>query len=444
VFSGFARKAPTFFLLFSFLLSPFSLSAQKTMSLEECMRYAVANSYKTARAATELDNAKKDYTRAALAHLPEFSGSIGVNSSFGRSIDPATNNPFTTTALSNDVGLYGRMPLFNGLRYLNQTLSAKLSKLRGEEQLRQTRDKVAEETMIAYAEVVYNTELLELYEKRIDNYKIEEKKMARLLELGGGSSADLAQIRATLASEEYTAIAAKKNLELSIVKLKDCMNFPLDETLLIEPQIKETELYWETQTAAEIIAFATNKHPVAIIGLQYLNLQKYALSMARGSYYPSLSLNSGINTGYFTSASGSFFTQYKNYLGEYLGVHLSVPIFSGLDVRLRVAKAKNDFKQAQRDYDETLRTLSSEISQALLELEAAKSMWLQAQKNVEYQQIANNANKRRYNDGALSIIELQTSDNQLFLSEIELRDAWLRYQIKVREVNYYKGVAYSD
>ena len=410
------------FLFPTFLFISFFAFAQPQMDLDACMRYAVENSYKTARAATELANAKKDYTAAALSHLPDIGGSIGLNSNFGRGIDPETNTYINTTSFSNSVGLSAWMPVFNGLRYLNQTRSAKIAKLRGEEQLRQTRDKVAEETMLAYAEVVYYTELVELYQKRIENYKMEEKRMARLLELGGGSAADLAQIRATLASEEYTAIAAKNNLEISMVKLKDCMNFPLDEPLRIVPQIQETQLYLETQTSKDIIDFATVAHPTAIIGQRNLEFQKRALSLSRGAYYPSLSLNGGVSTGYFTSTSNKndpYFMQFQNNIGEWLGLSVSVPIFSGLEVRLRVSKAKNNLKQAQRDYDETLRTLSSEIRQAMMELDASESQWQQAQKNIEYQQIANNANKRKYEDGALSIIELQTSDNQLFLSEIE-------------------------
>jgi outer membrane protein len=411
------------------------------------MQYAVENSYKTARAAAELDNTKKDYAGAILAHLPEISGSIGLNSSFGRGIDPATNSYVNTSTFSNGIGLSAGIPIFNGLRYLNQTLGAKIAKSRGEEQLRQTRDKVAEETMLAYAEAVYYTELSALYQKRIENYKIEEKRMARLLELGGGSSADLAQIRATLASEEYTAIAARNNMEISIVKLKDCMNFPLDETLVIVPQIEETTLLMEEQTSAEIINYALYTHPTALMEQYNLKYQKRSLAMTRGLYYPSISMNGGISTGYFTSTSNAFdpfFTQYKDNLGEWVGLNIHVPIFSGLDYRFRVAKAKNSLKQAQRDYDETLRMLSSEISQAMLELKASKSQWLQAQKNVEYQQIANQANKRRYEDGTLSIIELQTSDNNLLSSEIELRNAYLRYQIKVREMNYYKGIPYVN
>jgi outer membrane protein len=331
------------------------------------------------------------------------------------------------------------------MRYLFHSRGAMIANWRGEELLRLTRDYVAEESMLAYAEVVYYTELVALYQQRIENYKTEEKRMARLLELGGGSSADLAQIRATLASEEYTAVAAKNNMEISLVKLKDCMNFPLEETLVIVPKIEDTSLQMEAQTSAEIIDYALCAHPTALIGKYNLNYQKRSLAMTRGLYYPSISLNGGISTGYFTSTSSTYdpyFTQYKNNLGEWIGLNVSVPIFNGLDYRLRVSKAKNNLKQAQRDYDETLRTLSSEIRQTMMELEAYESQWLHAQKNVAYQQIANQANKRRYEDGTLSIIELQTSDNHLLLSEIELRNAYLRHQIKVREMNYYKGVPY--
>lgn len=435
------------FLFFSLFFVSMAAFAQQPMNLESCMRYAVENSYQTARAATDLDNTRKDYTGAILAHLPSVGSSIGVNSNFGRGIDPATNNYVNTSTFSNSVGLGASMPVFNGLHYLNQTRGAKIAKLRGEEQLRQTRDKVAEETMLAYAEVVYYTELLELQQKQIENSKMEEKRMTRLFELGGGSSADLAQIRAKLSLEEYHAIAAKNNLEISIIKLKDCMNFPLDESLVIVPQIDEITLLREGQTSAEIIDYALHVHPTAIIGQRNLALEKRSLSMARGLYYPSVSLNGGISTGYFTSSANKFdpyFTQFRDNLGEWLGLSVSIPIFYGLDYRLRVAKAKNNLKQAQRDYDETLRTLSSEIRQAIMELEAFESQWHQAQKNVEFQQIANQANKRRFEDGTLSIIDLQTSDNQLFLSEIELRNAYLRFQIKVREVNYYKGVPYVN
>ena len=435
-------------LLFSLLFFvSVGVFAQSQWNLESCMRYAVENSYKTARAATEADNAKKDYTGAILAHLPGFNGTVGVGSNFGRGIDPATNSYVNTTTFSNNVGISAGMPVFSGLRYLNQTLSAKIAKLRGEEQLRLTRDKVAEETMLAFAEVVFNTELVELYQKRIENYKMEERRMTRLLELGSGSAADLAQIRATLAAEEYTAIAAKNNMEISILKLKDCMNFPLDKPLYILPQIEETPLFLEEQTPAEVIAFALQKHPTAIVEQQNLSLQKRTLAHARGYYYPSISVGGGIFTDYFTSTSNRYdpyFTQFKNNLGQWVGATVSIPIFNGLDARLRVLKAKNNLKQSQRNYDETLRSLSSEISQAMMELEAYKSQWIQAQKNVAYQQIANLANQRRYEDGTLSIIELQTSNNQFFLSEIELRNAYLRYQIKIREINYYKGVSYLN
>lgn len=435
-------------LIFLFLISAIASHSQPPMSLEECMSYAAENSYKSARSANDLANSKLAYTGAILDHLPSLSGSIGASANFGRGIDPATNNYISTSTFNNSISANLGLPIFNGLRLLNQTRSAKIAKMRGEEQLRQTRDQVAEETMAAYADVVYNTELVDLYARRIENYKIEEQQVLRKCALGTGSEADLAQIRATLSSEEYTYIAAQNRLEISVIKLKDCMNFPLEDSLIIEPTIKEVELFHPEQSTEEIYDYALEFHPSSIISKETLRGNKLNLSIARGSYYPSISFGAGISTSYYTrldgiaSNSGSYGEQLKNNIGEGLSVSMSVPIFNGLGTRLNVSRSKNNYAQAQRDNQETLRTLSSEIEQAAMDMEASKKQWIQAQKNVAFQKLANHANHRKYTEGLISIIEMQTSDNQLLMSEIELRNSYLSYQIKLREVNYYKGIPY--
>ncbi len=426
-------------------------STSRVMTLDDCMSYAIANSNRTHQQATLTKNAALDFTGSWLKHLPSLSGNINANSNFGRGIDPATNSYVNTTTFSNGVGVGGSIPIFYGMRYLNQTRSAKVAKLKGEKQLERTKDEVAELTMAAYAEVVYSDELLGLCMQRVESYKIQERKMSRMVELGSGSEADLAQIRATLASEEYNAIAARNALELSVVKLKDCMNFPLEDSLKIEPKIGEASLFEPEQSTDELVEFAAENNLKAVMGQQTFDINKFDLKIAKGSYYPSVYASGGISSSYYTrldGASGSNFdpwaVQLKNNIGEYAGVSMSIPIFSGLSTRLNVHKAKNNFEQAKRDLDQTLRELQSEIRRAVLELESSEKQWYQGVRNVEYQRIANDAARRKYEQGLLSIIELQTSDSQLFAAEIELRNAYLRYQLKVREVNYYKGVPYVN
>lgn len=439
-------------LLISVMITP-AISAQQgggsqRMNLEECMAYAVNNSYKTARSANDAANSKIDYTGAILNHLPSISAYTGAGSNFGRGIDPATNTYINTATFGNNISASANITVFNGLSMLNRTRSAKIAKLRGDEQLRESRDRVAEEAMVAYAEVVYANELVTLREQQVEQYKVSERLAQRKLELGNGSEADLAQIRATLASHEYNVIAVRNQLENAIIRLKDCMNFPLEDSLIIEPSISEAEVFEAAQSVEQMYAFAETNNTKAIIQKMNLQYSKISLDITKGYYYPSISASAGIGTSYNVRIDGtqigatSYGEQLKNNVGESVNLSMNIPIFNRLSTRFSVAKSRNNYAQAKRDHAEALRRLNSEIRQAMMDLEASHSQWIQAQRNVEHQRIANAANTRKYNEGLLGIIELQTSDSQLLQSEIDLRNSYLKYQIKVREVNYYKGIPY--
>lgn len=432
-----------------FALISISASAQE-WSMEDCMRYAVTHNIKTVRSATDLANARENYTQSIADHFPSISGSANAGSNFGRGIDPETNSYINTATFSNGIGASMSVTVFNGLTMINRTRSAKIAKLKGEFDLQRSSDIVAEETMVAFAEVVYNGELVRLSEQRVEFYKTDLKRMERKTELGTGSHADLAQLAATVASEEYTLISRKNNYDISIIKLKDVMNYPLSDSLAIKPTIDEANIIDPEQDLYEIESEAVKYLPKSLSDKKELELSKINLQIAQGNYAPSISFGAGISTSYYTRLDGkqenvsSYGNQLKNNLGEYLSANLSIPIFSNLSRRTNVHKAKNNYNLAKANYSQAQRTLSSEIKQALLDVQAAQSQHIQAQKNVEAQKLANKSNRRKYEQGLLGIIELQTSDNQLFLAELELRNIYLRLQIKIRQLNYYKGLPYIN
>ncbi|MFI3295955.1 MAG: TolC family protein, partial [Rikenellaceae bacterium] len=94
------------------------------------------------------------------------------------------------------------------------------------------------------------------------------------------------------------------------------------------------------------------------------------------------------------------------------------------------------------DHSENLRELESLIKQSVMDLEASRAKYHTSQMNVKHQRTANQANQKKYQAGLLSIIDLLTSNNNLLLAQIELRNAYLRYQIQLRQVNFYKGIPY--
>ncbi|MFI3295660.1 MAG: TolC family protein, partial [Rikenellaceae bacterium] len=341
----------TFLALLLCGLSPQHLSAQEptaVMSLNDCMVYAVDHSYETQRAQNSLDNNKLDYTGAILDHLPSLSASVSGTTSFGRGIDPATNSYVNTSTFSNGLSSSASVPVFYGMRLLNSTRYYKISRLKGEESLKQQQDLTAQQVMVAYAEVVYNQELVALYQDQLESYEQSEKLAARKYELGNGSPTDLYEIQASVCSQQYNVITAQNNLEQSIIKLKDLMNFPLSDSLLIEPKIPETMLFDQDQELKAITAYAQANNSSAIISEYALTQSKLTLSIAKASFYPSVSLWANIYTSYYTNLDDRDITitpyadQLSDNMGKGVGASISIPIFSGLDTRLNVQKQRNN------------------------------------------------------------------------------------------------------
>ncbi len=434
------------FTLFLFASLALNAAAQRVMTLEECMAYAVDNSFKSQRAEIVTQNAIIDHNTAKLSFLPSLSASVGANASFGRGIDPQTNSYVNTSTFNNSIGVSSSMVLFDGLRLVNQLRRAKAAKLQGIANEEVAKDDVAHSTMTLYAEVLYYTQLVELHKKRIENFTLQERQILRKSELGQSSQADLAQIRASLAQEEYSAINATNSYEQSVIKLKDAMNFPLDDTLLVADDIAHTELENPDEVLDSVIATAKQSNPGAVASGYSLEQARHNLNIARSALIPSISLNGGISTSYFTHLGSGGYDNYgmqlRNNLGEYVGASLSIPIFARWQNRASISKSKNALRQAEADHSEKLRSLQSTITQVEMELNASQSAWEQAQKNVEYQQIATDAALKGWQNDKISIIELQTSQNDLLKSQIEEKYSYLKYQLKLREMNYYKGVPY--
>jgi outer membrane protein len=77
----------------------------------------------------------------------------------------------------------------------------------------------------------------------------------------------------------------------------------------------------------------------------------YDVKIAKSSYYPSLSLNAGVSTGY-SSNNGAFGTQLGDRLGENVGLSLSIPIYNQNRARASVKIAKIGVQQAENDLQE--------------------------------------------------------------------------------------------
>lgn len=427
-----------------------SAAQNRIWSLQDCMLYAVQNSFNVKRAEIDYRNAKYAHTNAILNQLPSLSAGVGAGSNFGRGVDPATNTYINTTTFSNSLNVNAGVTIFSGLSKMNATRNAKLAKMRGLEERRRVEDETAYNTMMAYIEVVYNQRLLDLIYEKLENSKLNLVKNKRMEELGIRNSTDVAQIEAEVAQEELSLITNHNSLENSIIKLKDFMNYPLDSLIDIKSDIQSIEVVDSTQKLSEIYNAALDFLPESAIGKSKLESQRLNLQTAKWSMAPSLSASGGVGTSYYTNLTIkdakalSYGEQLKANIGESIGVSMNIPLFNGLYNLTKLKVAKNDYSQAKNDWSEQQRKIQSEIEMAVMDYESAKKEYYQAGKNVAAKELAYKANQRKYDEGMsnISIIELQISANQLLDAKARLAYAHLKYIAYGRQVNYYKGVPY--
>ncbi len=102
-------------------------------------------------------------------------------------------------------------------------------------------------------------------------------------------------------------------------------------------------------------------------------------------------------------------------------------------------KARNDMHIARERRTEELRRLQTAIEQAVLDLEGYAKETMQMEKKAAADEIAYRVTLRKFEEGLMSAIDLQTGANTLLLSRADLLQRRLMYLMKCKLVDYYRG-----
>jgi outer membrane protein len=179
-------------------------SAQATLSLKDCMAYAISHSTKVRIQQAAVGDAQIARRDAALAlFTPQISAQTYAYYNFGRSIDPQTNTYFNTTSFHNNYGVSAGYDLFDGFKAVNNYKISKTGMLIADSQEKQVEADICLAVMEAYYNVVYYKRLCDVYEEQVAVAGQALTKAKRQEELGQKGHADVIQMEADLADRQY-------------------------------------------------------------------------------------------------------------------------------------------------------------------------------------------------------------------------------------------------
>ena len=391
-----------------------------------------------------LEDARQNYIGAVASAMPSINASTGGTMNYGRSIDPETNTYTTTSTFNNSYSLSGSLTVFNGLSTINTIKATKVMRAMGVEELQLARDQIAMNTMSAYFDVVYYYGTVEIAQEQLRTSQLELKQVQEQYELDLKAPADVAEVEAQVANYDYLLTEQQSNLELALIELRKVMNYPQEEPLEIDTEV-DIEGMLITETLEEVLNYALVYNPQ--IRSKEMNSRYYELNYAstKGRYLPSISLSGGFSTNYFVNVDSpgnyaKYFNQLGNNRGYYVGMSMSIPIFSGLSRRVAKHRAKLQYDNAILAHTEQRRTLESEVAKTYQEMQNFGKQYIMSQKKVQANDLAYRSVSQKFAEGMVTAIDLQTASNNLLQARSDLLHARLQYIIKCRMVGYYNGI----
>ena len=431
---------------FSIFNSQLSIS-QEAWTVDQCMSYAIEHNHSVRQRELEVKNNQMDKLSAIGSFMPGVDGGVTARYSFGRGIDPETNVYDNISTFHNNYYLEASMPIFNGGSLVNQVRKAQANVKMGKAALQEARDNTALETFQAYIQALYCLGTVQMTKQKLAESDSLLYKTRLQEEIGIKGMADVAQMEAQQATDAYNYTHQQNLYETAMLTLKQQMNFPMDEELVLDASLLESRVIeqanLEQMDKEEVVQLALNNNPTLQKSLLNVQAQKMQSRMALGDVLPTISLFGGLSTSYYkqlhVSTYPSFGNQFRDNFGSYVGVSLSVPIFNQLKGVSGIRKARNSYRIAQEQAEEQKLELRKLVEQAVMDREGYLRESIQMEKKVASDHLAYQVTKRKYEEGLMTSLDVQNNAATWLESQASLLQSKLTYFLKCRLVDYYKG-----
>ena len=409
--------------------------AQKQWTLQDCIDYAMANNITLQKSKLQKESATEDLKGAKAALLPTLSAS--TNQSLGyqpwkdTGMAYVTNGTVNTkvdkTSYNGSYSLSGQWTVWNGNRNINTVKLDQFSEEQAELQAQETANSIQERIAQIYSQILYLAENVKVNEQMLETSLKNEERGQEMVNVGKMSKADLAQLSAQRANDEYSIVEAKSQLMNYKLQLKQLLEITDNEQFDVAiPEIGDDQVLAQIPEMQIVYEQALLSRP-EIERLQLaIKSSDVSVSIAKAGWMPSVNLTGGITTSTNSLSGTDWGSQIKSNVNTSLGVGVTMPIYDGRSTKTAVNKAKISQLQAQLNLQDQQKTLYSDIQQYWLNAWTNQQKYQAAKSSVESAQQSYDLLSEQFRLGLKNIVELMTGkDNLLSAQQNQLQSKYL-------------------
>ncbi len=472
-------------LFLSILSQLYAQEASKQYSLQECVDIALEKNLRVKRSLYGIESSKINLLQSKMSFLPTLNGGSTYGQNYGRALNPVTNSFANRNSNTLNLQANSSLTLFNGLRLQNTFRQSVADYDASNEDFSKAKNDVIINVVTLYTNVIFNKELFGNAKYQLSSSEQQLDRIKRQVLAGALPKSNELNQEAQVATNEVNLINQENALNLSLLQLKQAMQLPgstpFDVTI---PELETEDLVLE-QTPEEVYSIALQTMPEIKSALLRVQSAQLGLKASKGNLYPRLSVNANATSNYASISDQARYAldadtppslstspigltkpsneqvysfvpstklisegysqreQLKDNVFRSFSFQLSIPVFNGLQTRSAVQRAAINQELATISKQETENTLRQTIETAYNDAYSAAKSYTASLKQVNAREEAYRMNKQRFDLGALSYVEYQISENDLFQAKSDLTRAKYNFIFKKKVLDFYQGKTIS-
>lgn len=429
------------------MMAPLSAEARQ-WTLRQCIDYALENNISLQKTRLQRLSSVEDVKQSQAALLPSLNFGTTQNMTYnpwpqtGRAVVAGDQVQTSVDKIyyNGSYSLNANWTVWNGNANRNTIKANKIAAEQAALDSATTANSIQEKIAQLYVQILYSIDAKKVNESILATSKTNEQRGMEFVQQKKMSKADLAQLSAQRAQDEYNVVQAESSIRDYKRQLKQLLQITDDEEFDIEvPTTTDAMALQDIPELQGVYVSALAIRPEiqnAQLGIASSELQ---VKIAKAGRMPTVGLNAGFSTSTTSMNTTAWGTQLKNNFNVGAGFNVSIPLFDQRQIKTAVNKAEIQKQSYMLDLKDQQTTLYSTIENYWLQALTNQNMFKAAQESRRSAEESYQLLSEQFKYGLKNTVELLTGrDNLLKAQQSELQSKYLTV-LNLDMLNFYKN-----
>ena len=420
-------------------------SFARQWTLQDCITYALQHNISLQKIRLQRLSAMEDVKESHAALFPSLSGMVSQNVSYnpwpqsgsytiaGNRVQAQVDKVY----YNGSYGINANWTVWNGNRNHNQIKLNKMAEERSSLDSAVSANSLKEQIAQLFVQILYSQEAVQVNRITLETSKKNEARGQEFVKVGNMSKADLAQLTAQRAQDEYAVVQAESALSDYKRQLKQLLQITDQEAFdVVVPETTDAMALQTIPQVTEVYEAALSNRPEiknAMLGIKYSDMQA---KLARAGKMPTVSVSGSVGTNTTSIGNTAWGTQLKNNL---VGVSLSIPLLDQRQTRTAVNKAVLSRQNYELELEDRQTALYSAIENYWLQASNNQAQFKSAKVSTASAETSYNLLNEQFRQNLKNVIELMNGKDALLKAQqAELQAKYLAI-LDINMLKFYEG-----